>query len=471
MGEPEWGADDVSAVHVLQWTFDGVQTLYMDAGFNASGLDISHTATINDDHAVEIFCDAAGFGDVKALDIAYTTGAITTGEIEGVILVNVDAIAALGGNICGLEMLSTDGASLPDEMKGLRVGAGIGPVGQASGTFANPTTGTNNTTSTDIAGMIDGSAGTNTTIFVADNDYVLIGAAAEFTEIEFRLLTPVAMPGVQPTFEYSTAGAHQFTTFSPTDGTNGFTNTGVIAWESSQLTGHTTNDDTGTFDIKITRTHNSRGSVVMYFAKTAATVEYSWDKDGNVTVNDATLNDVSVNELTSAGDVGVGTATPGSVLPPGSIASSRVLEVSSESASIDTILSLGCDTPTIGTDIWLDRNAGDTYIDNRYDHALGDIHFRTRTDGTPVDALTITGTGEMEVGGDLELADTINIVVSTTTGTQIATGATQKLGFYGVTPVVQQATIIDADGNLADITTKFNTLLAELEALGLLANA
>lgn len=66
---------------------------------------------------------------------------------------------------------------------------------------------------------------------------------------------------------------------------------------------------------------------------------------------------------------------------------------------------------------------------------------------------------------------TKNIITDTTTGTKIGTSASQKLGFFNVTPVVQQATIVDADGTLSDITTKFNTLLAQLEALGLNANA
>lgn len=46
-----------------------------------------------------------------------------------------------------------------------------------------------------------------------------------------------------------------------------------------------------------------------------------------------------------------------------------------------------------------------------------------------------------------------------------------KIGFFGVAPVDQQAHIIDADGTLADITTKFNTLLSELETEGLLADS
>ena len=41
----------------------------------------------------------------------------------------------------------------------------------------------------------------------------------------------------------------------------------------------------------------------------------------------------------------------------------------------------------------------------------------------------------------------------------------------GTTAQAQQAHIIDADGSLADITTKFNTLLADLEGYGLLASA
>jgi len=64
-----------------------------------------------------------------------------------------------------------------------------------------------------------------------------------------------------------------------------------------------------------------------------------------------------------------------------------------------------------------------------------------------------------------------NLVFGTTTGTKIGTATNQKLGFFNVTPVVQQATIADADGTLADITTKFNTLLAQIEALGLNASS
>lgn len=59
-----------------------------------------------------------------------------------------------------------------------------------------------------------------------------------------------------------------------------------------------------------------------------------------------------------------------------------------------------------------------------------------------------------------------------------------KVGFFGVTPAAQQATIADATNtttttstttalttDLDSLRTKFNSLLAKLETLGLLADA
>jgi len=37
----------------------------------------------------------------------------------------------------------------------------------------------------------------------------------------------------------------------------------------------------------------------------------------------------------------------------------------------------------------------------------------------------------------IQLKDKVNIAVESTTGTKIGTSATQKLGFFGVTPIVQ----------------------------------
>jgi hypothetical protein len=48
-------------------------------------------------------------------------------------------------------------------------------------------------------------------------------------------------------------------------------------------------------------------------------------------------------------------------------------------------------------------------------------------------------------------------------------GTAALLSFFGVNAVARPAAIANADGTLADLTTKFNTLLATLRTLGLLS--
>lgn len=74
-----------------------------------------------------------------------------------------------------------------------------------------------------------------------------------------------------------------------------------------------------------------------------------------------------------------------------------------------------------------------------------------------LDTLVFTST-DVTIGGFLEIDGDLNHDGS-------------NVGFMGVAPQAQQAHIVDADGTLADITTKFNTLLADLEGYGLLAVA
>lgn len=252
-------------------------------------ISIIHTADHNDDRTLEVDTDAAGFGDVKAIDIDYISGAISAGEDEGIILINIDETLATGGDIFGLEVLATEGSA---GIYGMKVGAVVGVIRQDSGVFATPTTGTDNTTSTDVPNMIDGDFGTTTAIFENDDEYIIIGAAAAFEEIEFIITTGSSGAGIKPTFAYSTAGAGTFTEFSPVDGTNGFRNTGVVAWDASDLTSHGVNTDTGTYDIKVIRTRNVLPtSPVLGYAKAAATTEYIWDKDGNVNIKSLTVPD------------------------------------------------------------------------------------------------------------------------------------------------------------------------------------
>lgn len=71
----------------------------------------------------------------------------------------------------------------------------------------------------------------------------------------------------------------------------------------------------------------------------------------------------------------------------------------------------------------------------------------------------------------LIMSEGANVSAGTTTGTRIGTAATQKLGFWNATPVVQPSNIVNADGTLADLTTKFNALLAQRRTTGEMAAA
>lgn len=83
-----------------------------------------------------------------------------------------------------------------------------------------------------------------------------------------------------------------------------------------------------------------------------------------------------------------------------------------------------------------------------------------QTDG--ITCLTINSSGSFI------FADAKNIAVGTTTGTKIATASTQKLSFFGVTPVVQPAAVADSTG-AGDVVAQLNALLARMRSLGLIA--
>ncbi|MEK7108828.1 MAG: tail fiber domain-containing protein, partial [Patescibacteria group bacterium] len=107
--------------------------------------------------------------------------------------------------------------------------------------------------------------------------------------------------------------------------------------------------------------------------------------------------------INTSGNLGIGTATIGDVLPSGFNSDSgnaRILEVRSAAASAgDVGLFLArSDGTTTGLQIWHDFSQGDSYIDNRYNNDAGNIRFRTKTAGTPVDAMTILGSGNVGIG-------------------------------------------------------------------------
>ena len=73
---------------------------------------------------------------------------------------------------------------------------------------------------------------------------------------------------------------------------------------------------------------------------------------------------------------------------------------------------------------------------------------------------------------NMQILDARNIQLGKTTGTKFGTEATQKLGFFGVDPVVQQSAISAPSGGStvdAQARTAIGSIITELKNLGLTA--
>jgi len=81
--------------------------------------------------------------------------------------------------------------------------------------------------------------------------------------------------------------------------------------------------------------------------------------------------------------------------------------------------------------------------------------------------------GVFAVYKDLQMQDGVNVQTGTTTGTKIGTGTTEKVGFHGITPVVQQgalSNLVTGGGdNDGTARSRCNAITAVLKAYGLIA--
>jgi len=99
--------------------------------------------------------------------------------------------------------------------------------------------------------------------------------------------------------------------------------------------------------------------------------------------------------IVNSGDVGIGTTSPGSDTPNGWESGGTLLEIRDTTADTGLLLR---ESDTGGLNIWWDESLNDAYFDNIGDASTADIFFRTRTKGTPINALTIEGGGDVGIG-------------------------------------------------------------------------
>jgi len=99
------------------------------------------------------------------------------------------------------------------------------------------------------------------------------------------------------------------------------------------------------------------------------------------------------------GNLGIGTTSPGSTLPTDSETATKTLQLTGVSGNTgDTAVLLRSSDNSSGLDLWHNASTGDSYIDNRFNAAQGDTIFRVKTAGTPLEALRITGNGNVGIG-------------------------------------------------------------------------
>jgi len=271
-----------------------VKDIASNTTFSVSGdgnTVITHTAIQDDEHSFEIIHDAAGFGDTKAVDIIFTTGAQAAGTEEEAILVNVDKSLSVGGENIGLEMLVTEGLS---ESIAVSAGADVACIHQRSGQFAFTDPLTMEIDLVTVSNTLLTSS--NRPFFVADNDTIQIYDTSTFEEIEL-LFSRVASHNCQLTFEYGySTGPLLWSSFTPTDSTNGCTNNGIIGWLAADVP--LWDNASGLYRIRITRTRNNLNTTPLCAdggLKVAAVQEFTWDKNADLTVNDITANDITIS--------------------------------------------------------------------------------------------------------------------------------------------------------------------------------
>lgn len=91
--------------------------------------------------------------------------------------------------------------------------------------------------------------------------------------------------------------------------------------------------------------------------------------------------------------------------------------------------------------------------------------------GGTTNGVKILKGGSLSFIGTAGITDATNISFGTTTGSKIGNSATAKLALYDATPIIRQNHIVDADGTLADATTKINAILTALENIGIVKTA
>lgn len=245
--------------------------------------DVNIVADDDSQIGIHVHFDTNGFSQGVPIEIDHVLDTLGAEEEAHSILIALDQSALTQGEVTALEVVPTQGGA---RIIGLSTTALVSPIHQLSGVFEDMDSAT-------VAG-VDRlaefiSTGSDISMFLLDDDNVVIGNSVQFGEIEFLLATEASGSGIKPTFEHST-GVSTFTAFIPTDTTKGMRENGVIVFDLDLIADDWVTGAGGEFLIRITRTANVLMTVpVESLVQIVVTEEFSWDQFGDLNVHDVNV--------------------------------------------------------------------------------------------------------------------------------------------------------------------------------------
>ena len=245
--------------------------------------------------------------------VDYNATQSAAAETLTVIDVIIDTTGVTAGHIHAIDVAPSGGGS-PTALAALGTHTGVAPIHKHTGAFASP--GANYACEQTSNGTVFDDNVDGETIFVADNDTIMVGSVSTFDEIEIILGTP-ATKDTFLRFYYNTA-INTWVRFFPGDDTEGMTQSGSIRFDNPAGWTNDGDPDAGGgaadagYWIKIERTRVATpGTIIITTAKILSATEYYWDEDGNILVanlagdtygSDGSISDV---EFLRVGALGV----------------------------------------------------------------------------------------------------------------------------------------------------------------------
>jgi hypothetical protein len=227
--------------------------------------------------------------------VNFNTNGLAAGENGSCYDVNVDVPSGAAGVVRSFEVARSGPGTT--EVHALHVDPGVDVITQRSGNVVDVEKAFENSGGYTDRTTAFNATGTDVEVFGADNDEIYWGMAAVFTGIVVDLDTVAGGAGIRPVFEFSD-GAGGWTTFTPSDETQGFRQSGLISWESADLSGWAQDTVNGTgskYWIRITRTRNALPTApIEDTLRVIQTAQYGWDKDGVITAKSLAIGEGAI---------------------------------------------------------------------------------------------------------------------------------------------------------------------------------